>query len=413
MRKIKENIKENVKNIIVDLFYHRFGILKKTNKCNKKNIMILVSRLNNGGAERTASNIADELSKKYNVILVTQENKKEMDYKCNVRRIELDEKRDSDSSLIYFLKQIKQLKKIKKEENITHTISFCTRMNYFNVMSKVNDETIISIRNYLSKSEKDEKNFLIIKKSAKYADKIVVVSEVLIEDQVKNFNADKQNIYVINNFLDEEKIESKFIEDGSEQKIKNEKVVLNVGRLTYQKGQVNLINAFRKVVDALPDAKLVILGQGNLKDDLEKRIKLLSLSNNVYLMGFQDNPYMYMKKSQLFVLSSFYEGMSNVILEAMYCGLPIISTDCKSGTRELLAPNTDFNKINTNITREEYGILVPVIQNQNDEKLLAEAIIELLRNRELREKYSNQSKKRAKEFSKDKIMKKWIEIIEE
>ena len=107
MIKIKENIKENVKNIIVDLFYHRFGILKKTNKCNKKNIMILVSRLNNGGAERTASNIADELSKKYNVILVTQENKKEMDYKCNVRRIELDEKRDSDSSLIYFLKQIK------------------------------------------------------------------------------------------------------------------------------------------------------------------------------------------------------------------------------------------------------------------------------------------------------------------
>ena len=104
--------------------------------------------------------------------------------------------------------------------------------------------------------------------------------------------------------------------------------------------------------------------------------------------------------------------MSNVILEAMYCSLPVISTDCKSGTREIIAPSTDINSNNTEITKEEYGILVPVIKTKEEEKKLASAIIEMLKNKELKEEYSRKSNKRIQDFSKEKAIEKWFEIIE-
>lgn len=412
---IKKKIKEYLRKFRIELFfvYSRLcNIKNKKNNDKDKNIMILVPRLNNGGAERVVSNLADELSKKFKVILVTKEEKKEIDYKCNVKRVVLTSKKENISRYLHFFKEINELKEIKKKENITHTISFCTQMNYLNVMSKVNDEIIISIRNYLSESEKGKKSIYMIKKSAKYADKIVAVSQLLAKEQIKKFKAKKKKVIVINNFCDKEKIDKKLGENLNQKKVENENIVLNVGRLTYQKGQIHLINSFRKVVDEIPNSKLLILGQGELKEVLEKRISDLNLNENVFLMGFQNNPYTYMKKSKVFVLSSFYEGMSNVTLEAMYCNLPVISTDCKTGTREILAPNTDLELCNNSITKEEYGILVPVIKNEEDENLLSEAIIEILKDKDLREKYSNKSTKRIKDFSKEEIMKKWINLIE-
>ena len=286
--------------------------------------MILVSRLYNGGAEKVAAIIANEISKKYNLVLVTIEDKNENDYECTATRIVLKE---NQGKFLVKKNLVKQIRKIKEKYNITHTISLCSKMNYFNVMSKVNDVNIISIRNYLSVSVKEKKYQHINKVSAKYADKIIVVSKQLIEDQVKNFKADKGKIHVIYNYIDEERIDECLIDANID---KNENSIINIGRLSYQKGQLNLIRAFKKVVMIISNAKLYILGQGELKEELEHEIKKLDLEKNVFMLGFQKNPYKFLKEANVFVLSSFYEGMSNAILEAMYCGLPIISTDCKS-----------------------------------------------------------------------------------
>jgi glycosyltransferase involved in cell wall biosynthesis len=123
-------------------------------------------------------------------------------------------------------------------------------------------------------------------------------------------------------------------------------VVLAVGRLTNQKDFPTLIRAFAQVRQVRP-ARLLILGEGPGRPILESLVKQLGLANDVALPGFVDNPYAYMSRASLYVLSSRWEGLPTVLIEALYCGPPIIATDCPSGPREILADG-------------RYGSLVPV-----------------------------------------------------
>ena len=307
---------------------------------------------------------------------------------------------------------VNQIKSIKKKYHITHTISFTAQMNYLNVMSRVKDNTIISVRNYISLAENDNtpKNVYMNRLSIKYADKITVVSKVLGKDLVDNFGAKEDKIYPIYNFVDKDKID-KFLKERKNIKL-SKNTIITVGRLNNQKGHINLIRSFKYVVDKICDAKLIILGQGPLEDKINSEIKKLHLEKSVKLIGYQKNPYFYMKNSSLFVSSSFYEGMPNVVLEAMYTGLPIIVTDCKSGPREILAPNSVLSQEINDISYEEYGVLVPVLDNKKYEKIMGDAIIELLKDSKLRGRYSIKSKKRIQDFSKEKMMEEWNKVLD-
>lgn len=418
LKKIIKYIKKSIHNFLVNKvdfflmrFFHFFNkLFIRNKKYKKKTIMVLIYHLRNGGAERVASNLCDELAKKYNVILVTCEEPTTNDYSCVVERIVVDEMRSKYFKLFDTVKQIKTIKKIYR---ITHTISFTAQMNYLNVMSRVRDKTIISVRNYISLAENDNtpKNIYMNKISIKYADKITVVSKVLGNDLINSFGAKESKIYPIYNFVDKEKID-KCLKEKDNIKL-SKKTIITVGRLNSQKGHINLIRSFKYVVDKVNDAKLIILGQGPLEDKIKNEIKRLHLEKNVKLIGYQKNPYLYMKNSNIFVLSSFYEGMPNVVLEAMYVGLPIISTDCKSGPREILAPNSDLSKEVDNIFLEEYGVLVPVINNKKYERIMGNAMIDLLNDSKLSDSYSKKSKKRIKDFSKERMMEDWNKVLED
>ena len=137
-------------------------------------------------------------------------------------------------------------------------------------------------------------------------------------------------------------------------------VFLAVGRLVELKDFSTLIQAFA-LLRKVKNSRLVILGDGELRDELENLAKALGISEDVWLAGFVDNPYVYMRRATALVLSSRSEGLPNVLIEAMACGCPVISTDCFSGPREIL----DSGK---------YGALVPV----GDVQAMSQAMLEVL-----------------------------------
>lgn len=123
-------------------------------------------------------------------------------------------------------------------------------------------------------------------------------------------------------------------------------VILAVGRLTAQKDFPTLIRAFARVRQARP-VRLLILGEGEDRPALEALVEQLGVKSDVSLPGFVANPYPYMAQAGLFVLSSQWEGLPGVLIEALYCGAPLVATDCPSGPREILADG-------------RFGQLVPV-----------------------------------------------------
>jgi len=133
-------------------------------------------------------------------------------------------------------------------------------------------------------------------------------------------------------------------------------VALAVGRLTKQKDFPTLIRAFAQIRQTRP-ARLLILGEGPDRAALEALVHQLDLEDYIAMPGFVENPYAYMSRASLYVLSSRWEGLPTVLIEALYCGVPIVATDCPSGPREILADG-------------RYGLLVAV----GDEAALAQAI---------------------------------------
>lgn len=139
-------------------------------------------------------------------------------------------------------------------------------------------------------------------------------------------------------------------------------VFIAVGRLDVAKNFALLINAFNKVVEE-QDARLLILGEGSLRDELQTQINTLGLQEKCELVGFVDNPYKYMKHADAFVLSSDFEGFGNVIVEAMAVNTPVVSTNCPSGPSEILEDG-------------KWGTLVPV----GDVDALANAMLDVINN---------------------------------
>lgn len=137
-------------------------------------------------------------------------------------------------------------------------------------------------------------------------------------------------------------------------------VVLSAGRLEGHKGFGVLLRAFKRMREGV-DARLVVLGDGSRRHDLLLEVERLGLGKDVAFLGFKRNPFSFMKRADLFVLASEYEGLPNVIVQAMALGAPIVSTDCKTGPSEILCNG-------------RYGRLVPV----GDEEALANAMREAL-----------------------------------
>jgi glycosyltransferase involved in cell wall biosynthesis len=168
-------------------------------------------------------------------------------------------------------------------------------------------------------------------------------------------------------------------------------VVLGVGRLAAQKDFSTLIRAFARV-RATREVRLLILGEGRKRPTLEALAASLGVAKDVSLPGFCDNPFSAMAYAAVFVLSSAYEGLPGVLIQALACGCPVVSTDCPSGPAEILEAGT-------------HGLLVPV----GDDAALATAICSTLN----APPQADWLRARAAEFSVEKATDRYLEILRE
>ena len=225
----------------------------------KKNIAIIITKLNGGGAERCASNLSVELSKIYNVYLIVFD-ASDITYPYGGKLIDLKVPKSEGGIKRYLgvLKRSQMIHKIKKENNIDVSISLLEGPNLVNVLSRWKEKVIVSVRNCMSKQNGSRIANAIIKYASKKADVTVSLSEMVKIDLVDNYDIDANKIITIYNHVDQEllkaqKNESDFVLDV------NRKYIVNMGRLHHQKGQWHLIRAFSKIATQCPDLDLLIL----------------------------------------------------------------------------------------------------------------------------------------------------------
>jgi len=154
-----------------------------------------------------------------------------------------------------------------------------------------------------------------------------------------------------------------------------EPVIVGIGRLTRQKDFPTLIRAFAAVRKKLP-CRLIILGEGKDRDNLEHLAKRLSLSEQIDMPGFVENPYAYLKRAALFVLSSAWEGSPNALTEALALGVPVVATDCPSGPREILKDGAIGRLVPVGDPNALAAAMLATLSAPPDETLLKSAVSE-------------------------------------
>ncbi|HEY6351165.1 MAG TPA: glycosyltransferase [Candidatus Angelobacter sp.] len=168
----------------------------------------------------------------------------------------------------------------------------------------------------------------------KRAHRIVCLSDSMVSDMAEHFNVPREKLVRIYNPIDIKRVRA-MAEIGENPYSGLGPHLVAAGRLTRQKGFDVLLNAMPYVLDRLPDARLSILGLGDLRQELVDQAIRLGIAEKVYFLGFQKNPWLYLRYADLFVLSSRYEGMPNIVLEALALGLPVVAADCPGALREM------------------------------------------------------------------------------
>lgn len=380
------------------------------NNARNKKVIFFLPSLDMGGGERVVSELSQHFSDTISTTIVILENKVTYPYKGTLIPLDIPTPQSFFAKAYYILLGCLRFRRLIKKEHPDAVISLGILPNFINAL--VNRQGIIRVGNSLSQGYWGLRGRilkLVVPFLFKRVKKVVVISYGLQQDLIKNFGIPVSHITVIHNPIDIEKITelSKEPIEATYQHIFKHPVIINIGRLSEQKGQWHLLQAFHALKKTHPDAKLVILGEGYYEPYIKKVYHSLDLEKDVHFLGWQENPFKFLARSRIFVLSSLWEGLGNVIIEAMACGLPVISFDCPSGPRDILAPKSNPLRQTSTLEQSEFGILTPI----GNEDVLTDAMTQLLSDDHLNKYYQTQSRLRAKDFSISHIINQYESLI--
>lgn len=388
------------------------------------NIAILIPSLGGGGAERAAQLIGNYyVEKGNNVYFFLAEEKQDYPVKgkvirTNIKRCMENEVSDLKRMFILFRSSL-EIRRLKKKYEIDIAISFMEEFNYLNVLSKGKERVITRVGTVIS--QRDEFVGLLYKKSVvrffySRADKVIAVSQDVLRDMYQYYRVPIKKLMRIPNMS----IDFSDMDYDADWKFGN-KAVLSIGRLMVVKQQERIIRAFSYVCRKEPEARLIILGKGPQLRYLKKTCENLQIEDKVEFIGFTDKIAFYLKHAKVFVMASRIEGFPNSMIEAMHYGVPIVSTDSLGGCGEIIGRPNRVENVDSEMYCK-YGILTPNIPGEKlkfgtrlarEEIVLGSAILKVLTNNKVYQRYRRQSFRRAAMFSKEKIFKMWNQVLYE
>ncbi|MBN1141396.1 MAG: glycosyltransferase [Deltaproteobacteria bacterium] len=365
-----------------------------------KKIALYVPSMRGGGAERVMLNLAKGLAaKKIHVDLVLA--KAEGPYLDKapeaVRIVDLKANR--------VLKSLPGLVAYLRRERPDALLSTMLHANIIALLAKKLAQVPVRVvvREALGLSEDLDRHSSLRKRMDiaffrwcySWADSIVAVSQGVADDYMRTLRVPPHRTHVVENAVVTPDLISDSLEEVSHPWFAAGEipVILGVGRLNEQKDFPTLLKAFAMMRNRFP-ARLVILGEGEERPNLESLSRELGIDKEIQFLGFDINPFKYMAQAAVFVLSSRNEGMPGVLIQAMAVGTPVVATDCRSGPAEILENG-------------KYGMLVPV----GDMEAMAEAICETLAGRGNSRTDRNALKERASLFSLERSVNRYEVIL--
>lgn len=365
-------------------------------------ITLIISALMPGGAERVMARMANYWSEKNNeVSMITLDSKSSDFYELhpNINRYALNVMHESTSLLNAVknnLLRIKKLRAVIKESRPEVIISFMDVTNVLTLLATrgLRLKVIVSERVDPSQHYIGRVGSSLRRLTYPWATVVVVQTEHAA--QWVKLNMNYHRVMVIPNPIFMDKVSSDTTTlSGVIKDYKDTRTIVAMGRMCQQKGFDLLIEAFAIANASCPEWRLVIFGEGQERNNLTSLSKDMGISDKVFMPGLVKNPAHLLQDADIFVMPSRFEGFPNALLEAMACGLPVISFDCPSGPGEIIRNGID-------------GLLVP----SEDVDALANAMKRLMADEEERKRLGARAVEVLDRFGIEKVMKQWEELLQ-
>lgn len=420
---------------------HSAGHNVKNASPTQLKILFIVPTFSNGGQEKAGMILCNYLMQYHNVLAVCFKapSSNDYDYKCAVERIVVPVKMGLVGKLAGLIKKLYRTRQLKKHFQPDVSIAFGDNAIIINQFTRGNEIKVASLRHsfknaLIAKTPADKITDKLYRFCLQRADKIVPVSSQINQELKQELNIDN-DLFVTNGY-DIDDIREKAmlpVDQRFQPFFESGRLLVHSGRFNASKCHFQLVRFFVLVKQQLPDVKLLLLGGIDTARVENKAIfnfciDYLKQNNcivarvsdhltatemaaaDVLLVGHQMNPFKFIAKAKLFVFPSALEGFPNALVEAMACGVPVVSADCPTGPKEILAPAGSGL----------YGTLLPVFDHNFDphdntitpvHTLWADTIVSLLSNESSLKQSGEHAAARARQFSFESVCKKWLHVL--
>ncbi len=402
-------------------------------------ILMIIPHYGHGGAQRVFAQLSNYFAKHYQVIEISFDNNFPVVYPSAGNKVCLSV--EGGSNIIVkayrFIQRCVRLSVLRIRYKPLVTISHLEGANFVNAFSVGFGKKICCVHGSKTAFDANRRGLIKFIENKIFtpllynlSGKIVCVSEGIRNELIQQFTINPKRLIVIPNGINYKDIAEKSAQPIPSvfQQAFNRKVVVFCGRLVAQKNPLALLDVVEKSLRT-GSFNLLIIGDGPLREDMMQRCETYGLKyyssdrpiqpdaeTSIYFAGFQDNPFAFMGKASLFVLTSDFEGYPLIVCEALACGLPVMTTDCPTGVREILSTEVSGKATLHNAEFAEYGILMPLLNEQQDKfstakSLWSQTLDQTVKNDTLLHTYRQKVVIRARMLDEEFFFQKWHNLL--